>query len=323
MNTFIKYILIILLILIMRFIYIKKPIKINDYILVALIGFLLVFCETKNIQLSIFVATVFVLGRTLYRYNASKKMLETGNNVPNTVLFMIAMISILVIIKYHKSNPMLDKYLPYINLAMLTYISISIAEWIGHKQIMHKDITKNMPFLPKYFNNVYKTHIMHHLETHHNMVITESKDYTSVFMSWKVFIINSIVITVILFGISKILSVQLSKKYIVGIAIIISFMWCYLWNKLHPQMHTIDKQQYLYSIEKGPHDNYKFNVNKFNKLLLRNHTLHHKQKGEKKGNYNVILLGADEWFNTNNKDVDNTDFCKDKENKNNNACKIK
>ena len=33
------------------------------------------------------------------------------------------------------------------------------------------------------------------------------------------------------------------------------------------------------------------------------------RKGDNRGNYNVILLGADEWFNKNNKSIDNIEFC--------------
>ena len=44
-----------------------------------------------------------------------------------------------------------------------------------------------------------------------------------------------------------------------------------------------------------------------NSVISKNH---HLQKGDKKGNYNVILLGADEWFGLNNKIVDNVEYCK-------------
>jgi hypothetical protein len=39
------------------------------------------------------------------------------------------------------------------------------------------------------------------------------------------------------------------------------------------------------------------------KVYLTNHELHHQIKGDDKGNYNVVFLGADEVFNTNNKEM--------------------
>ena len=44
------------------------------------------------------------------------------------------------------------------------------------------------------------------------------------------------------------------------------------------------------------------------------------KKGEKKGNYNVIALGADEWFNKNVKIIDNEEFCKNPKNKHEKIC---
>jgi hypothetical protein len=65
-----------------------------------------------------------------------------------------------------------------------------------------------------------------------------------------------------------------------------------------------------YSIKEGPYDENLFNMDIFKTILLSNHENHHLQKGDKKGNYNVIVLGADEWFETNNKTIDNTEYCK-------------
>ena len=47
------------------------------------------------------------------------------------------------------------------------------------------------------------------------------------------------------------------------------------------------------------------------KLLWVNHAIHHLQKGEK-GNFNIILPGADFIFNTyKGKCYDNSNYCKD------------
>ena len=81
-----------------------------------------------------------------------------------------------------------------------------------------------------------------------------------------------------------------------------------MWNKIHPKFHDYEVQKL--SIKYGPHDNGLFDTSFFQKLLYRNHEAHHIQKGEKKGNYNIILLGADEWMNRNVKTIDNIEYCK-------------
>jgi len=72
-------------------------------------------------------------------------------------------------------------------------------------------------------------------------------------------------------------------------------------------MHQYDTD---YSIMNGPYDNNLLNLTLIKNILFKNHSYHHLQKGSKKGNYNVIVLGADEWFGLNNKTIDNTEYCK-------------
>jgi len=72
-------------------------------------------------------------------------------------------------------------------------------------------------------------------------------------------------------------------------------------------MHNLENK---YSIKKGPYDEGLFDLNPVTRALFTNHANHHIQKGEKKGNFNVIIMGADEWFNSNNKNPDNSEYCK-------------
>ena len=91
------------------------------------------------------------------------------------------------------------------------------------------------------------------------------------------------------------------------IGIVITFIYEYLWNKVHTHMHNYETE---FSIIRGPYDENLFNLGFMKDILYDNHKNHHLQKGQKKGNYNVILLGADEWFGFNNKIIDNIGYCK-------------
>ena len=73
-------------------------------------------------------------------------------------------------------------------------------------------------------------------------------------------------------------------------------------------MHNYDSSNY--SLKDGPHDNNMFSMSWISYLLYNNHKMHHIQKGKKKGNFNIIFLGADEWFNDNRKSVNNENYCK-------------
>ena len=99
---------------------------------------------------------------------------------------------------------------------------------------------------------------------------------------------------------------MISFKYLVIFSISIVVFWGYIWNKTHSQMHSYEGE---YSIMEGPYENI-FDLTFIKNMLFKNHLMHHLQKGDKKGNYNVIFLGADEWFGLNNKIPDNREYCK-------------
>jgi hypothetical protein len=68
----------------------------------------------------------------------------------------------------------------------------------------------------------------------------------------------------------------------------------HVWNGIHPGMHEYDGGRP--NILSKP-----FGVGKVAKenILHLNHEKHHLVKGERKGNYNVVMLGMDEILGTN------------------------
>lgn len=111
---------------------------------------------------------------------------------------------------------------------------------------------------------------------------------------------------------SGVLSKMISNYTISYIALLIvcmgvPFLWYYIIYKLHVEMHDYEIE---YTHKESPYDKYHFNIGPIKDLLSENHRKHHLQKGEKKGNYNMIALGADEWFGYNIRKIDNKEYCK-------------
>jgi hypothetical protein len=126
-------------------------------------------------------------------------------------------------------------------------------------------------------------------------------------MGWNLYLILSLSFFIACLVSRYITGYNISILILIGISLIIAFLWEYIWNKTHAAMHDLE---YEYSITKGPYDQGLINTDGLTNLLYQNHEAHHMQKGPTKGNYNVIFLGADEWLQSNNKTIDNTEYCK-------------
>jgi hypothetical protein len=164
-----------------------------------------------------------------------------------------------------------------------------------------------LPFIQDEYLEQCDSHIQHHMDVEPDMSLKDGIDEKSLFMSWRVYLFF-LFIFIISFFISKwITKYDISYKYIIVIGVIITFIYEYLWNKTHAKMHNYEKD---YSILQGPYDQNLFDLDPIKNQLYMNHVYHHMQKGDKKGNYNIIILGADEWFGYNNKTIDNKEYCK-------------
>lgn len=269
------------------------------YFILLLVSFLLFYfiLFNRNYNLSLFSSLSIFLILTIYNYNYYY------------LILLVILYFILLLVKFN-----IKKYINLINFILLFYIFFSIVEFLIHKNVMHCDknsfISKIIEYIP-FFNLQYfltcEKHIQHHLEVEPDMTLNNIKYKESLFMGWNIFIY--IFFAFLICGLlSKVISnYDISYKYLFIFCGIITFLWEYLWNKVHVKMHdnSID-----YSIKEGPYDENLFDLYIIKNMLLKNHQNHHLQKGDEKGNYNVIILGADEWFGYNNKSFDNSKYCK-------------
>jgi hypothetical protein len=196
-------------------------------------------------------------------------------------------------------------------LVIYYYQFLTIFEWLGHKYIMHCDkksffynlLSKIDP--NKVIEQTCDNHIQHHKEVKPNMYLNSVKLKESLFMGWNVFL-YIFIFSFASLCISKIISQnKLPYIHVFIYSICLTLLWSYIWNKVHPLMH---KYEGSYNIKEGPYES-TLNFNSINKLFYRNHEYHHLQKGNKKGNYNIIVFGADEWLGTNVQIIDNKEYC--------------
>ncbi len=305
-----KLLIILFIILIIRNLLLKYNPKIifNGYLILFIITFSLLYFNINNYSLSLFFGLFYIIIITIYKYNQDNKNLN--NNKNNTILFIISMIGIYLIINYKNIilNSKIINYLPFFNVIMISYILSSVFEWCIHKYIMHCNIENDFnktDIVNTFIKKTCKNHINHHINTNKDMSLLEKND-SALFMGWNLTIPFTISVVLCIY-ISFLISNVNPNKHIIKIiffSILFIILWQLIWNIFHPNMH-----KHLHNYNNGPYIQ-NIQLPYLKKKLYNNHSIHHLQKGKRKGNYNVILFGADEWLNTNNKDIDNSEYCK-------------
>ena len=293
-----------------------SSIKFNDsYVFNFLLMYVYYFQLTSNHLISLAISLINLFASTFIKYVYAQDYIKA--QIINNIIFICLLYCHVEIIK------LIEPYVNIIIFICTSYVLLSTCEWLTHKYIMHCD-KKSLYYkiLSKfdYYNLIEKTcdsHIQHHLEVKPNMHLSGVKNKDSLFMGWKIGFYIGIVNFFILCLTKNISQISLSYFNLFLLAIGLTVGWSYLWNKVHPLMHQYEG---TYSIKEGPYESI-LNLNLISKLLYKNHQNHHLQKGHKKGNYNIIIFGADEWFGTNVQNVDNREYCANSQVFNEEICK--
>ena len=315
MNKNITYILFIFVCLILRYLYVSflsGKIIISSYIPLFGLIYVATYYLTKKSNLSLFTGLIALVSRTIYRYQSTDLHSINKLGIENSILYIIG-VSLPFIVNHYKKY-ISTNYIDGFNFVGLIYIMLSCIEYILHKYIMHCDrdsafvkMIKKIPIIGSEFFVTCNHHIEHHLDVEKDMHIDEPSSEAGLYMGW-VISAYLVPITIVIMAISRYISnFKISNSMIFVLSLTLSFVWQYIWNKVHVEMHNLENK---YSIKKGPYDEGLLDLNPVTRILFTNHANHHIQKGVKKGNFNVIIMGADEWFNSNNKNPDNSEYCK-------------
>lgn len=190
----------------------------------------------------------------------------------------------------------MNKKIKFALYLVVMYCITSILEWIIHGKISHSKVLKK-------YSAFYENHMQHHHEILNDMRLKPNFTEAGLYFEFPEIIYLFIIGFFFYYLVSnKLFHYNLSLFRLGQISIVVMIFYTLLWNYYHPKMH------YKFSKKNVPYNG----LNPFIKWLYRNHTLHHLQKGRRKGNFNIIIPFADFIFGTYNKCVTNKDFCKTK-----------
>lgn len=186
---------------------------------------------------------------------------------------------------------------------ILIYFLLSMWEWILHCMVMHGDAKefKRVPIIGNYLSQTAQHHLDHHKEVNMNMSLNNISDVNSLFFSWQIFMIITILMTV------SLLLFNFKPKEASLISIGLGLLVCFLWNNWHTDMHGTDVK--ISPTQGFPNKPGFISRGPLYRWLWKYHATHHLQKGSKY-NYNIIFPGFDWMVGTYKGNcVDNNDYC--------------
>jgi hypothetical protein len=140
-------------------------------------------------------------------------------------------------------------------------------------------IIRHIPYINENYNCLCNDHYSHHDNVKSDLELDNDIIQPGLYMNHNAFTYISICTLISLYLAKVISNYNISIINIIVISCVLSYSWILIWNHIHPQMHS-----------------YRTEYKLIDNILLNNHKKHHLQKSNK-GNYNVIVLGADIWFN--------------------------
>jgi len=141
-------------------------------------------------------------------------------------------------------------------------------------------------------------HKDHHKNVHPEdmHLIHESQNHGEIFFDWATLFLLILGGFCIVYIISWLLQLNVSWCEQILLTTAMGFIFGIVWNTIHPIIHS--KTENNSTLNYGPPT---IPLKKINDdgIFKQNHVIHHKIKDDRKGNFNVVFLGADELFNTN------------------------
>ena len=179
----------------------------------------------------------------------------------------------------------------YALFGCLMWLSASLVEWVLHKYVMH--CTQHAPWMKSVplVSSVCVTHHRHHLSVNSDMSMDHVENVHELVFDWKTTAQVGAIVLPTMFAWNWALGLRVPVGVVLAVVIAFTVGFSTIWNTVHPAMHEY----------KGPLPALlpRLPVEPSKGLLYRNHEVHHQIKGERKGNFNVVFLGADELLSTN------------------------
>lgn len=179
----------------------------------------------------------------------------------------------------------------YALFAGLLYLCASATEWLVHRYVMH--CAQHAPGLRRVraLRDICDSHAAHHLSTRADMSLSETPDPLELVFDWRPIAKLVAVLAPAMVALDAALGLRVGWRASAAAVAASGLVFGVVWNSTHPDMHD-----YAGPFPAGMPPRVR---GLGGRLLTSNHVAHHQVKGERKGNYNVVYLGADELFGTN------------------------
>ena len=199
----------------------------------------------------------------------------------------------------------------YIKISLIIFLlllSLTVGEWLIHKYVMHN---KDGSFFRWLWGDA---HNIHHRQVNDDMTLTNhneenqellepGEEHPGLYFGVRETLLLAISILMVLKLIMYVVKFDCKVIYIAFISFSIAFFYKFMWDFLHYSFHDLRDD---------------LEINKLNPYFywwFRNHAYHHLVKGEAKGNYNIIVPGADFLFGTYRSCITNVKYCKENNDK--------
>ena len=142
---------------------------------------------------------------------------------------------------------------------------------------------------------ICEEHLSHHLSVKDDMSLTEDNGVKGLTFTIKRILPLALILFIIISSLIYVLKIDISIYTNLTICILSVISFIIIWNTIHTKMH-----HKTVNLPLTPYINNEYIPDALYNPFLKNHDLHHQVKGKNKGNFNVVVLGADELFNTRN-----------------------
>lgn len=179
----------------------------------------------------------------------------------------------------------------YALFAGLLWLSGTCAEYALHKYVMH--CTQHAPWLKKsrFLRDTCESHHDHHLSVKPDNTLTHVSHPGELVFDWSVTFKVLCVVAPAMVAWDAALGLGVGARAAIAATAVAALGFAAVWNSVHPDMHGYEGE--------FPRMPPRVPGLRARGVLARNHELHHQVKGPRKGNYNVVFLGADELFGAN------------------------
>lgn len=273
----------------------------SGYLYIFVIGCVIAYVTSQRFHVALLVGITLVYALMLYRYSQDKIVLDNYTGWQNTSIFIIGIVAAygFAVMAAPFSNAL---WMHGILFLMILYLAASVIEWVLHRGIMHcymfwpgldkMDASKS--WFWKQLQKSCHLHKDHHLSVKNDMSLKEVKDDHELIFDWPTTLGIALLGYPLILLITHLLDIRVVWWVQLIAIIIMAIVFSLIWNSIHATMHG---EQVHVPLQEGP-PNMDVNMPD-DAVYVRNHVLHHQIKGEQKGNYNVVFLGADELFQTN------------------------